>query len=157
MVKCNKNDDDSGCRTFKIIGCGVGFKSKSTSYYKGKSPTVAVRKIGRMLFKLINDPKSEYYKYKKQTTIKVIIRETTQGSKHKTFYYLTERFELDKPIVRTLPNGNVITNKYKIKCKRCPEVDTIKGFNTKRTNKKGGDGHEYSEDELNVEIENDSE
>ena len=125
MVKCNKNDAESSCRSFKIIGCGVGYKSKQTSYYKGKDPTVAVRKFGTMLFKLINDPSSEYHKFKNQKSIKVIIKETTRGSDKKTFYYLTERVELDKPVTRTLPNGETVTNKYKILCKRGPEVESI--------------------------------
>jgi hypothetical protein len=125
MVKCNKNDTEAQCRSFKIIGCGVGYKSKASSYYKGKNPTVAVRKFGRMLFKLINDPNSEFHKYKNQTTIKVIIKETTRGSDKKTFYYLTERVELDEPVTRTLPNGQTVINKYKVLCKRCPEVESI--------------------------------
>ena len=125
MVKCNKNDTESSCRTFKIIGCGIGYDSPKTSYYKGKNATVAVSKFGRMLFKTINDPKSPFYKFKNQKTIKVIIKETTRGSKQKTYYYLTERVELDTPVVRTLPDGRIVTNKYKIKSKRCPEVESI--------------------------------
>mgnify|MGYP001287044471 CR=1 FL=1 len=125
MVKCNKNDSESQCRSFKIIGCGVGFKSKQTSYYKGKTPAVAVRKFGRMLFKLINDPNSEFYKFKDQQTIKVIIKETTRGSDRKTYYFLTQRVELEKPVTRTLPNGQTVVNRYKVLCKRCPEVESI--------------------------------
>lgn len=119
MVKCNKKDSQNSCRTFKIVGSGIGYVSPSSSYYKGKDPLTAANKFGSMLFRLTNDKSSKYSKYKDKTTIKIILKETTRGSAKNTFYYKIERTLLPKPIKRTLPNGTVIVNKYKIKTSKC--------------------------------------
>ena len=82
-------------------------------------------KFGSMLFRLINDKTSAYFKYNKQNTIKIIMKETTRGSSKATFYYAVERIELPKPIERKLPDGTVIVNKYKIKTHKCDkDTDT---------------------------------
>lgn len=119
MVKCNKNDSQNSCRTFKIVGSGIGYVSPSSSYYKGKDPLTAANKFGSMLFRLVNDKSGTYNKFKDKSTIKIILKETTRGSSKNTFYYKVERTLLPKPIVRTLPNGSVIENKYKIKTTKC--------------------------------------
>lgn len=125
MVKCNKNDNESQCRSFKILGSGVGYISPARSYYKGKDPMSVANKFGSMLFRLINDKTSAYFKYNKQNTIKIIMKETTRGSSKATFYYTVERIELPKPIERKLPDGTVIVNKYKIKTHKCDkDTDT---------------------------------
>jgi hypothetical protein len=132
-VKCNKGDVEKQCRSFKIVGSGIGYVSPPTSYYKGKEPMNAANKFGSMLFRLINDKKSAYYKFNKQNTIKMIMRETTRGSSKATYYYKVERHELPKPIERTLPNGTKIVNKYKIKTHKCPadEDQEMKGIENK--------------------------
>lgn len=132
-VKCNKGDTEKQCRSFKIVGSGIGYVSPPTSYYKGKEPMNAANKFGSMLFRLINDKKSAYYKFNKQNTIKMIMRETTRGSSKATYYYKVERHELPKPIERTLPNGTKIVNKYKIKTHKCPadEDQEMKGIENK--------------------------
>jgi hypothetical protein len=137
-VKCNKGDAEKQCRSFKIVGSGIGYVSPSTSYYKGKEPMNAANKFGSMLFRLINDKKSSYYKFNKQNTIKMIMRETTRGSSKATYYYKVERHELPKPIERTLPNGTKIVNKYKIKTHKCPadEDPEMKGIESKINTKK---------------------
>jgi hypothetical protein len=123
MVRCNKNDANNSCRSFKIVGSGIGFVSPPTSYYKNKDPMAAANKFGTMLFRLVNnDPK--YSKFAKQDTIKMIMRETTRGSSRATYYYKVERTELAKPVERTLPNGTVIVNKYKVKAHKCGDNDS---------------------------------
>lgn len=115
MVQCNKDDIDKSCKSFKITSSNIGYSSPPTSYYKGKDPSSTAKKFGTMLFKLINDKNDpKYYKFNHQNTITFIIRETTRNSNNKTFSYITKRETLNKPIKRTLPNGTVITNKYKI-------------------------------------------
>ena len=123
MVKCNEKDNQSICRSFKIIGSGIGYMSPPSSYYKGKDPMSVANKFGTMLFKLINSKTNKkgesnpYYKFNKQKMIKIIIKETTRTSSKPTFYYKVERE--DKPTTRTLPDGTVIVNKYKIKSHKC--------------------------------------
>jgi hypothetical protein len=118
MVKCNAKDSESSCRSFKIVGSGIGYVSPPTSYYKGKNAMAAAKKFGSMLFRLTssNDPK--YKKFGAQQTIKVILRETTRGSPHKTSYYKLERIALPKPIERVI-NGVTIINKYTVKASLC--------------------------------------
>tara|TARA_Y100000389_G_scaffold171628_1_gene179414 strand:- start:98 stop:580 length:483 start_codon:yes stop_codon:yes gene_type:complete len=119
MVKCKSGDNSVACRSFQVFGSGIGYKSPSNSYYKGKAPTVVAKKFGSMLFRLINDKTSEYFRFQNQSTIKFIMKETTRGSEKSTFYYRAERVELPEPIRRTLPNGNVIVNKYRIVIHKC--------------------------------------
>nr|QOI90350.1 hypothetical protein HWQ62_00213 [Pyramimonas orientalis virus] len=123
MPRCNKNDTAVSCRSFKIVGSGIGYVSPSTSYYKGKDPMSAANKFGSMLFRLINND-SKYSKFAKQDSIKMIMRETTRGSARSTFYYKVERTELPKPVERTLPDGTVIINKYKVKAHKCGDNDS---------------------------------
>ena len=123
MPRCNKNDTAVSCRSFKIVGSGIGYVSPSTSYYKGKDPMSAANKFGSMLFRLVNND-SKYSKFSKQESIKMIMRETTRGSAKATFYYKVERTELPKPIERTLPDGTVIVNRYKIKTHKCSDNDS---------------------------------
>lgn len=128
MVKCNKNDPTNSCRTFQVFGSGIGYKSPNTSYYKGKTPSAVAKKFGSMLFRLINDETSDYYKYRHQKTIKFIMRETTRGSDKATFYYKAEHILLPNPVERKLPNGKMIVNKYKTvihKCGADPEIENI--------------------------------
>ena len=123
MPRCNKNDTAVSCRSFKIVGSGIGYVSPATSYYKGKDPMAAANKLGNMLFRLVNND-SKYSKFAKQDTIKMIMRETTRGSARSTYYYKVERTELPKPVVRTLPDGTVITNRYKVKAHKCSDNDS---------------------------------
>jgi hypothetical protein len=96
-----------------VFGSGIGYISPTSSYYKGKEPGIVAKKFGSMLFRLINDEKSDYYKYRDQSSIKFIMREKTKGSDKATFYYKAERIELPTPVKRTLPDGTVIINRYK--------------------------------------------
>lgn len=134
MVKC-KSGDSVNCRSFQVFGSGIGYKSPSSSYYKGKAPAAVAKKFGSMLFRLINDKTSEYFRFRNQSTIKFIMKETTRGSEKSTFYYRAERIELPEPIRRTLPNGNVIVNKYNIVIHKC-----------------GGDDDKLEEDPLDNEL-----
>jgi hypothetical protein len=127
MVKCNntRSGDNNVCRSFQVFGSGIGYKSPSSSYYKGKAPSAVAKKFGSMLFRLINDHTSEYVRFRNQSTIKFIMKETTRGSDKSTFYYKAERVELPEPIRRTLPNDNVIVNKYRIIIHKCGGGDDL--------------------------------
>ena len=100
-------------RTFKILRSEIGFTSPSTQYYKGKEPCSVAKKFGTMLFKMINDKNSKYYKYSNLKTIKIIIRETTKHSLNKIYFYEVQQDELKKPVIRKSPNGNEIRYQYK--------------------------------------------
>lgn len=119
MVRCNKNDSQNSCRSFKVVGSGIGYVSPPSSYYKGKDPLTVANKFGSMMFRLINDKNGKYYSFRNKKNIKIIVKETTKGSLKNTFYYNLKRVELPKPITRTLPNGTVIVNKYKIHASKC--------------------------------------
>jgi hypothetical protein len=133
MVKCRSSNSGNSCRSFQVFGSGIGYISPTSSYYKGKEPGIVAKKFGSMLFRLINDEKSDYYKYRDQSSIKFIMREKTKGSDKATFYYKAERIELPTPVKRTLPDGTVIINRYKTivhKCGNDQKINTQTANNT---------------------------
>jgi hypothetical protein len=131
MVKCRSSNSGNSCRSFQVFGSGIGYISPTSSYYKGKEPGIVAKKFGSMLFRLINDEKSDYYKYRDQSSIKFIMREKTKGSDKATFYYKAERIELPTPVKRTLPDGTVIINRYKtIVHKNDQKINTQTANNT---------------------------
>lgn len=59
---------------------------------------------------------SSYNKLKKSVkSLKITMKETTQGSAHKTFNYKVSKIKSD--MERELPNGDVIQYAYEIKTK----------------------------------------
>lgn len=83
-------------RTFKIIASDVGFVSPPTQYFTGKYPSSVAKKFGTKLFKLF-----------KKDKIKVLMKETTRGSKKKIYKYALTFQEFDEPVEREI-NDNII-------------------------------------------------
>ena len=110
---------DNKKRSFKIFGSDIGFSSPPTQYYRGAEPGSVAKKFGTMLFKLINNETSKYYKFKDQNTIKIVLRETTKDSSKNIYYYTATRDTLKKPVIRKLPNGTEIVNQYKTIVHKC--------------------------------------
>lgn len=78
-------------RTFTIQGSDITFKGGD---YKGDTPKVAAKKAAKRLFALARDRKSPYHRYAHLSTIKFILREKTQGSDKKTYFYEANIHEL---------------------------------------------------------------
>ena len=115
MVKCGKNSDDNTCRTFKIIYSSIGFVSPTNQYFKGKEPNAVARKFGTMLFKLSKDPLGNKYKFRKDNTMQIKLKETTRGSQKKEYDYTLVKVELAKPQVRMLPDNSKLITTHEIK------------------------------------------
>lgn len=80
MVETNSN------RFFKIIQSNIGYVSSKTGYYKGIDENYVANKFGKMLFNLVQNDKY-YSDYKDINTIKILLRETTRGSKKQMFCF----------------------------------------------------------------------
>ena len=106
-------------RSFKIFGSDIGFSSPPTQYYWGVEPGAVAKKFGTMLFKLINNKDSKYYKFKDQNIIKIVLRETTKDSSKNIYYYEVTRHTLKKPVIRKVPDGTEIVNQYKTIVHKC--------------------------------------
>jgi hypothetical protein len=72
-------------RSFKIVGSNV---SETGGNYKGTSPSSAAKKAASMLFRKSN-----------KTTFKFILKEKTQGSEKKSWFYEATIEKLKNPIV----------------------------------------------------------
>ena len=117
MVKCNAKDAESACRSYKVAWSEIGFKSPTGSYYKGKSPSAAAKKMGTRLFSMLSKP--EYAKFKGMSTIKLTVRESTRGAGNNTYFFKATRSKLAVPIKRVYPNGTEVTITHKTEVKRC--------------------------------------
>jgi hypothetical protein len=67
-----------------------------------------------MLFKLSKDPLGNKYKFRKDNTMQIKMKETTRGSKHKEYDYTLEKIDLQNPSVRFLPDKTKLVTTYKI-------------------------------------------
>lgn len=92
-VKCSNGKEN--CKSFKIMGSGIGFKGGS---YKAQTIGVAAHRAGKQLFKKI-DKDDDLKNFSSKGSIKFILRETTRGSEKKTKAYMTTRKLLDTPKV----------------------------------------------------------
>ena len=110
MVKKSSNPDVS-YRSFKIEGSSIGFEGGK---FISKTPTGAAKKVSRKLFDLVQK-NHEYAKYKSDKDVQFIIRESTQGSSHKTYAYEGHKVVLSQPVVRVLPNGTEYTIEFEYK------------------------------------------
>jgi hypothetical protein len=118
MVKCNKKDTESSCRSFKVVWSEIGYVSPPSSYFRGKSVSQVATKFGTRLFKLATtDPK--YKKFANQEVIKVMIKETTRGAKDQTAFFKAKKVPLATPLERTFPNGNTVTITHRTIVTRC--------------------------------------
>tara|TARA_Y100000996_G_scaffold183528_1_gene143550 strand:+ start:518 stop:901 length:384 start_codon:yes stop_codon:yes gene_type:complete len=89
MVETNSN------RFFKIIQSNIGYVSSKTGYYKGIDENYVANKFGKMLFNLVQNDKY-YNDYKDVSTIKILLRETTRGSKRQIFCFKIKKFKSKK-------------------------------------------------------------
>lgn len=119
-------------RSFTVEGSSIGFEDGK---FVSKSPSAAAQKIGRKLFRLIAKEPG-YARFKTDSVVQFIVRETTQGSSHKIFAYEGHKKKLSKPVERKLPNGEtyIIEFEYKAKALHDNDVhDSLKpklgGFN----------------------------
>lgn len=119
-------------RNFTVQGSDIGFTG---GHYTASSPAAAGKKAGRQLFKMIengkkyHDDKKKYAKYSKfaafakhsgDKTIKFLLRETTQGTAKKSFYYEVSQTKLKTPVI--VSRGGVeITISKEFKIKSCKE------------------------------------
>lgn len=119
-------------RNFTIQGSDIGFTG---GHYKSSTPYNAGTKAGGMLFRMIqygvkyNTDKKKYAKYAKfaslakyanEKKIKFILRETTQDSNKKSYYYEVAQTKLKTPIIVNR-NGVEIKIEKKISIKACKE------------------------------------
>lgn len=96
-------------RNFTVQGSDLGFTG---GLYTGKTPLAAAKKAGTKLFQAIDhgvkfheDSKkfakykdhAEYAKYSQQKSVKFLLRETTQGSKKKSYFYEVTQNKFDEP------------------------------------------------------------
>lgn len=127
VKKANKSGE---YRSFKIEGSSIGYEG---STFVSASPGDSARKAGRKLYNLV-DKNSEYARFRNDKLIQVILRETTQGSKHGLFAYDTYKVKLDEPVERKLPNGSTYVVEYTYKAKALKEQDLSAGLKRKFQN-----------------------
>jgi hypothetical protein len=118
MVKCNKNDTESKCRSFTIAGSGTGYQG---SRFISPSPSAAAAKAGSRLYQLL-DTIDKKGKFSTRESVKFIIRELTRGSEKKTFYFVVSRTKKDEPLVRKIGDKEVVYM-WDYKVTSCPGDD----------------------------------
>jgi hypothetical protein len=85
----------SNKRTFTIQASEIGFTG---GVYKSDLPSKASKKAAKRLFELIEDKNGPYHsKFSNLTKVKFILREKTQSSQKKTFFYEAEKQNLSSP------------------------------------------------------------
>lgn len=85
---------DNKKRTFTIQASEIGYKGGE---YKSSSPWSAAKKASKRLFQLI-EKEPAYKDFKKLASVKFILREKTQGSDKKSYFYEGTVEELKEPI-----------------------------------------------------------
>ena len=109
MVNCSNGNTE--CRSFKIIGSGIGFKG---GRYVAENRNIAANRAGSKLFQKTNKH-PDYKKYAGKKSIKFILSETTVGSPKKTIAYEVTKQKLDKPIEFTKGNKTILVKfKYEV-------------------------------------------
>lgn len=112
-------------RSFTIEGSSIGFTG---GVFVSKTPGSASKKATRKLFKVLHED-SEYARFRGDKKMQFILRESTQGSSHKTLAYDGYKNKLSPPVVRKLPGGKeyVIEFEYKTKALKEHQVhDSLK-------------------------------
>jgi hypothetical protein len=108
-------------RHFTIQGSDIGFVGGN---YKADSPYRAAKKAARALFKKA-ESEAKFARYKNTKTIKFLLRETTQTSEKKSFYYDGSIVKIEPPKV-IVRKGVEISISREIKIKTCRDPVTIK-------------------------------
>lgn len=109
-------------RKFTVSGSDIGEEGGT---YKGESSYAAAKKAGSQLLRKNNNKK-----------VKFILREKTQGSDKKSYFYEASVEMLDKPIVIDSwkkANGESVTITKKTKLRTCAphEMSTVKSSKSK--------------------------
>lgn len=76
-------------RRFKIVSCSVPLPRGYTGLFESKSPTTAAPKALRAIYDTI--------KTSLPSTVTFVLRESTQGSKHKEYSYVGSKKKLSPP------------------------------------------------------------
>ena len=131
MVKKSSNPEKN-FRSFTIEGSSIGFEGGS---YISSVPSGAAKKVGRKLFSLVEKDPS-YTKFKGDKVMQFILRETTQGSAHKTFPYDAHKIKLAKPVQLPWKNskGEPLTVEYSYKVFALKEHEVHSALQSKLQN-----------------------
>jgi len=110
----------TGKRSFVIAGSDIGYTGGN---YKNRTPIAAGRKAGKALLRMIEnkDNKAEWQKYhahKDAKSVKFILREATQGSAKKTYFYEASVVHLKEPVTIERDGKQIIVSK-KVIVKTC--------------------------------------
>jgi len=114
-------------RKFTIQGSEIKYDGGIyTSKSKSGATLSAAKKAASQLFKMVENKKDlkewrQYEQFKKNKSIKFILRETTQDSNKKSYNYEATMIQLDEPIV-IVKNNQEITITRKINVKSCHDL-----------------------------------
>lgn len=104
-------------RSFTVEGSSIGFEG---GVLVSKTPGSAALKVSRKLFRMVAKEPS-YSRFKSDSFVQFIIRETTQGSSHKILAYEGHKMKLSPPVERKLPNGETYMIEFQYKAKALKE------------------------------------
>ena len=99
-------------RSFTVVNVN-GKSPKKTGRYVSSTPSSAVKKAFN---EIVRHKKSK--SKNKSISVKLTVRETTEGSKKKEYSYKVKRVVLKEPRVVVLKNGDEIVYRYDTKVKK---------------------------------------
>lgn len=114
-----------GKRNFTIAGSDIEFEGGKYRISAKGTPSGAARKAAKSLFRMVenkdNSPEwKKFSAYKNHKTIKFILRETTQDSNKKSYYYEAKIQHIHKDDQKpVMINGVEIIHTKKIVVKTC--------------------------------------
>jgi hypothetical protein len=123
----SSKSSSAGKRTFTIEGSDLEFSGGKYRITEKGTPSGAAKKAAKSLFRMVEnkDSKPEWKKYEKyaaHSTIKFLLRETTQGSAKKTKYYEAKVQHIKKADQKAVViNGVEIIHTKKIVVKSCAD------------------------------------
>jgi hypothetical protein len=141
---------NSDKRFFTIAGAGTNVKP-NTGRYTATGPSQAGKKAGARLYRDLSEADIKKRTASGKKGIKFILRETTQGSKKGTFYYVVTRKTLSNP-TRVKIGDKVIEYKYEYTIAKS-DADSvakdIKGGDYGKLAQKGGNDQNLEDYEDN--------
>ena len=111
-------------RTFTIIGSGLKDKDGGRYVSKDGETATAAKKAGAQLYRSLTAAQISTREKNGHGKIKFILKETTRGSRKKTYSYAVKRITLKTPKtvqIRTSSGTSTIVYKYQYKIEKCPE------------------------------------
>lgn len=117
-------------RTFTIQGSELKYDGGIyTSKNKPGATLSAAKKAASQLFKMVENKNNlkewkTFEQFKKNKSIKFILRETTKDSNKKSYNYEATKVELDEPIVIVKNDKEIIITK-KINVKSCHDLSHL--------------------------------